>query len=521
MKQILLIILACAAMISFNACSDSDYTDRYPDPSKTSNVSCEKLMTGIFQAGNTYTLSSYYRYFTFETQQIGKFAQTMGFTNEKGMYLGMGESYNNDRWKNFYNVLTQYRLLEYTYNNLPEDEKSDYEVFVLLSTIYLYDHLQQIVDLWGNVPFSEAGYLAITGDVANSYPSYETAESIYETMLDELQNINTKLASMTNLSTLTSTYLTTQDYINGGDLSLWRKYANSLRLRMALRVSENGSLTSKGKSVINEILSDPSTYPVIENNNENTIIQTAGYGIDFKVLDEIREGFESWAGQCNRASATMVTNLTGDPRLDIIYDKNGSGQYIGMNTTETEAEQTINFNKGDYYSAVDTATFSRNEEMPGVIMTAAEVDFIKAEAFQKGYASGDAKAAFEAGVKHSIELYYEINATATYRTPTTAPSNTEIAAFAASKWDAYPSKEIAIGTQKWLHFSLLQMVQAWSDIRRTDIPALFFQVDNATADCPNVPDRLRYPTDEKNSNPIKYAEVQANDTYYNKLFWAK
>ena len=121
MKQILLIILACAAMISFNACSDSDYTDRYPDPSKTSNVSCEKLMTGIFQAGNTYTLSSYYRYFTFETQQIGKFAQTMGFTNEKGMYLGMGESYNNDRWKNFYNVLIiiyrrmRNRTMKYSY----------------------------------------------------------------------------------------------------------------------------------------------------------------------------------------------------------------------------------------------------------------------------------------------------------------------------------------------------------------------------------------------------------------------
>ena len=104
--------------------------------------------------------------------------------------------------------------------------------------------------MWGNIPFKEAGYLGITGDIAGSYPSYDKAEDLYKMMLDDLKEINTKLAGMTSLSTLTSTYLKAQDYINKGDLNIWRKYANSLRLRMALTIADQGTMTDEGRSII-------------------------------------------------------------------------------------------------------------------------------------------------------------------------------------------------------------------------------------------------------------------------------
>lgn len=524
MKHIFSILLSCAALLAFNACSDQEYIDKYPDPSKTSTVSCEKLMTGVFKAGYDYTMPSYARYFCFETQQIGRFAQIMGFINSTGRYQGMGETYNNNRWKNFYDVLTQFRMLEYTYGNLGEADKADYEVFVLLAKVFVYEQLQQVIDLWGDAPFTEAGYLGITGDVKSSYPAYEGAEALYKMMLDDLKAINSRLAGMNNLSALTTTYLGAQDYINKGDLLKWRKYANSLRLRMAMRLSSNGSLSSEGRSVINEILSDPAAYPVVDNNDETVKILADADG--FKVLDGIREGFESWGGQCNRASQTMLSALSGDPRLDILYEKNAEGIYAGLDTHDAEADQQKLFDRqtaegGNYYSAVDTATFSRNESFPGILMTAAEVSFIKAEACQKGYVQGDAQAAFEKGVRESIAFYYQLNSTATYREPTDAPSSSDIAAFATAKWSAYSSKEEAIATQKWLHFGLVQMLEAWNEVRRTGIPALYFQTDNASASCPEVPARLKYPTDEKNNNRANYETVMANDTYYTKLFWAK
>ena len=65
MKHILS-IMAGAALLTLAACSDSDYTDRYTDPSKTTTVACDKLMTGIFYAGNDYTYATYYRLWTFD-----------------------------------------------------------------------------------------------------------------------------------------------------------------------------------------------------------------------------------------------------------------------------------------------------------------------------------------------------------------------------------------------------------------------------------------------------------------------
>ena len=80
---------------------------------------------------------------------------------------------------------------------------------------------------------------------------------------------------------------------------------------------------------------------------------------------------------------------------------------------------------------------------------------------------------------------------------------------------------MAIGTQKWLHCGLIDMPEAWSQVRRTGIPALTFPTDNSSSAYPNVFDRLHYPTGERTNNAANYAEVQSTDTYYRKLFWAK
>jgi hypothetical protein len=96
---------------------------------------------------------------------MSKFTQSLGLMNTDGRYEN-SDSYYEDRWENFYNVLTQYRVLENVNNNLKDEDKSDYEVFVLLARIFVYDHLIQVADCWGDVPFSKAGYLAVTGDVA-------------------------------------------------------------------------------------------------------------------------------------------------------------------------------------------------------------------------------------------------------------------------------------------------------------------------------------------------------------------
>ncbi len=524
MRNILSIILVSFMLLTLGACSEIDFESRYPDPSKTSTVSPEKLMTGVFKVGNDYTMPWYWRYFTFETQQIARFAQTLGWVNGNGMYLGMGDTYNDARFKNFYSVLAQYRVQESVISKMEENEKPSYEVFSLLSRIFIYDHLNQIVDLWGDVPFSKACYLPVTSDIASSYASYDKAEDLYKLMLTDLKEINNKLAVLSP-SALTNSQLKAQDYINGGDILKWRKYCNSLRLRIACRASSNGPLTAEARAAMKEIIENPSTYPVVEKNSENIRIEPLKP--DLYRFNEVRDGFESWTGACNRASKVIITNLTGDPRLEVMFDPNREGNYEGIDPLMQASDQDKLFNRptdkgGNFYSAVDTATFSRNADFfPGIIFTASEVDFIKAEAMQKGYVAGDAQGAFEAGVVKSINFHYDLNSKGTYRTPVARPSDENIAKFATNRWNAYTSKEVAIGTQKWLHFSIIQMVQAWSEVRRTGIPALSFIADPSSTTVPNVPSRLLYTTNERNYNTVNYKAVQSKDKYDVKLFWAK
>ena len=83
MKKIYALMLGLAALVAFSACTEDDYASKYLDPSKTTTVTCDKLMTGAFYAGNQNTFNSYWRMYTWDNY-FGKLAQTIGFSNNSG-----------------------------------------------------------------------------------------------------------------------------------------------------------------------------------------------------------------------------------------------------------------------------------------------------------------------------------------------------------------------------------------------------------------------------------------------------
>lgn len=534
MKHIYFTILTCLLVLGVTSCSEDNFSSRYPDPSLAEKATVENLMVGMFNTGNKYTMPWYDRYFTFETQQMGRWSQTLGWLNKSGMYTGMGEGYNENRWINFYKMLAQFRTLENIYNTqLDKTKQEDYEIFLLASKVYLYDHLQQVVDLWGDVPFSKAGYIPLTIDISGSKAPYESAEDLYKFMLADLKVINTKLASA-KITSLVGSLIKSQDFINNGDRTLWQKYCNSLRLRIAARISDNGSLIAEGRAVVKEILENPTLYPLVDNNKENILIDFKApdlQAIENQDPDGIKEGFESWNGQCNRASKIMIETLTKDTidcRLEIMFDKNAEGLYVGMDPLMSETDQQKLFDRdakkgGNYFSAVDSATFSRNNKFPGIIMTASEIDFIKAEAYTKWGITGNAENAFRDGISKSIEFYYYLNNLGEYRTPIKSPAEDPkfLTRFLDKKWNGDSNKVRLIATQKWLHLSNILMVQAWNEVRKTGYPELQFMKDNGSLAVPNPPVRILYPADERKFNTDNYKKVQDKDTRYTKLFWAK
>lgn len=535
MKKIYSYLILLAATFSMGSCADSEYTDKYDNPAETSTASCDKLMTGVFYAGRTYTFNSYWRAWTWDNYSLGVYAQTIGFMNDEGSIYAVSDGYANDRWVNFYNTLTQFRVLEDVYSNLSDQEKTTYSIFKDLAEVFVYDHLSQIVDIFGDCPFEQAGYLYITGDVAGSFPAYDKAEDLYSMMLDRLGELYTSIHKANgNLTAQASAYLPNQDFINEGDLNKWEAYCNSLRLRLAVRVASQGTLTDKGRQVIAEILNG--NLPVVDSNSKGIQLEANGEDTaNFFNPDDLRTGYAD-GGYVN-ASSAMINALTktvteeNDPRLPILYSKNAAGEYKGLDPEhETYGEQKVNVDKPSSeraYSRIDSTTVSYNTEFISPIITASEVAFLKAEAYQKGWANGNAKQAFINGVLYSSQFYFYENeiSPSSEGTKLAYPGDAVITDYATKVWEAASNKEEAIITQKWINFGFIQSSQAWSEIRRTGYPQLYFPVDGGAQLLKQVPNRVKYPASERSNNTSNWnTQVQSmggDDSYYIKLFWAK
>ena len=529
MKKILLLIIGCITVFGTTSCTDDDYTSIYANPAETTTASCEKLMTGVFYAGREYTYNAYWRMYTWDNGIMGTYAQTIGFTNSDGSLYSANDSYANNRWENFYNVLTQFRVLQNVYDKLPENEKNTYTIFYNLAEVFVYDHLSQLIDVFGDVPFEEAGYLAITGDVKSSYPSYDSASELYSMMLDKLGSIYSYINSAQgSLNSLTTAYLPAQDFINKGDLNLWMKYCNSLRLRLAMRVASQGTLAAKGKQVVAEILNGG--LPIIADASETIQVLPDQDGFNYE--ENFRDGYRDHS----RASQAMLDVLCtanslgeNDPRLPIMYSKNSLGEYKGLSTSESYADQQTNTSLPEsqrVYSRIDSTTVIFNKNLRSPIIMAAEVDFMRAEAYQKGWATGDAKQAYVNGMLHSTQFYFGQTAVSesSYGTTMAMPDEADVIAFAHKSWDAAANKEAAILSQKWLNFGYMQPTQAWCEIRRTGYPNLYYPTDANAQILKTLPDRVRYPSSERNNNKTHYeAQVQAmgGDDAYKKVFWAQ
>lgn len=532
MKKIYLFFIGIASLLSFEACSNDSFTGKYEDPSKTTTSTCPKLMTGAFVAGNQYTFNSYWRMYTWENV-FGKYTQTCGFQNNSGSVYYVNDGYIADRWNNFYQVLAQYRQLENIYNNENSEAKNNDKIFKDAAEIYLYDHLSQLVDLFGSVPFSKACYLGITGDVPSSYASYDNDKTLYTNVLSRLGEIYTELKTMKgNMTSLVTSSFTHQDYICKGDINKWMKYCNSLRLRLAIHVSAQGDLTKTGRDAVKEILDG--NLPLVTNLDDEVEVYPDGDGFNYE--EQFRDGFKDINSYASQALVDAMTPFADqkDYRLPIIYVPNAVASYIGMSVSETSAEQDARMNltyAKRYYARLDSATYTANKNFISPIISAAEVYFLKAEAYQNGWATGGtAYDAFLNGVLYSTKFYYKQNSLSatSYGYKGTIPSDNIINAYADRLWNNDTNKLRAIMTQKWIHLGIIQPTQAWTDIRRTGYPSLTYPTDATAQVYTTLPNRVRYPNVEASNNTTNYnaavsamgGKGDASDGYI-KLFWAK
>jgi hypothetical protein len=506
-----------------------DFEESYADPSKVSTTSVEKQFAGFLAANSEYVIPSYWNYFVVLRPTVNRYTQAVGWVNATGQYVP-GGALITDRWNNYYLFLAQYRELESVFNKLSAEEQEEKRIFMITATIYLYDHTQKVIDIHGDIPFTQAGMLSTNnGDYQNSTAAYDDAEVLYNKMLDDLKSFADEL-NMITVTAPIQTGFKSQDFINNGDLSLWKRYCNSLRLRMLTRVSGVASLASRANSEIQSILNDPAIYPVITDNSENIQIEVFSIETNRTInLNSVgfRTGLEDWNG--NLAGKAIIDNMvtSSDPRLRVMFEPgaNAGGTYNGLDPLMPSGQQQQLVDAGNI-AIYNRSTLSRNQYFPGVLINAAEVYFLKAEHYLKSSNNSEAKTAYNEGIEQSVKEYFQFRQISNDNTAgDVAPlDDAEIVTYQSMptvSWDAaatMQNKMDLIATQKWLHYSVVQPLESWAETRRLDLLDLQFEVDN-TNNQKLPPNRWLYAASENTYNTANYNAVKAKDNLSTKLFW--
>ncbi len=521
-KKITYLVFILLSTISLGLVSCEDKLDEdFYNPEKSTQTKIEYHFTQNLLKGNFRLDSGDAWNFAFNS------ANAYSDINVRNSNNGVDEISDpyraNNFWRQYYTVrmapITEMNLL---YEKLDAADKEDYRVYIELGKICGAYKTHHMTDIFGDMPYSDAFKGRVIGEGQELFPKYDTQEAIYDSMLKDLKEAADALKTITLNESQAHKALPTQDLIFHGDLNKWEKFANSLRLRLAIRISNVAP--DKAKPIIKDIIDN---YPLIEDNSDNVVFESVGPD----GLNGVGEGFQlsnrAYQDAYNFgntfASETMMNIMvpSNDPRLPVLFQPNSNGEFVGVpNAPDLQADWVLANGVVDESNVaiINRTTFEQNELVPGVSMTAAEVAFLKAEAILKGFVSGDAKNEYEKGIRLSIEFYYGIrNLNTSFSMP--EPDAAVINTFLETEPVAFNNTLEQVYTQKWIHLGTFFPFESWAEFRRTGIPHVPDYLANGSVVARPV--RFLYPTDEASFNSDNYAKVSGKDTFYNNVWWDK
>jgi hypothetical protein len=360
------------------------------------------------------------------------------------------------------------------YNIANEKEIDSYKGVSLILQSLMY---QQLTDIYGDIPFSEA--VSARAEEAVLQPAYDAQRDVYMGIITKLKEANT-LLSANDLPSIKG------DIIHNGDLENWRKFGNSLLLRVYMRLSNVEPQIARDG--IKEIAENPSAFPVINSNAENTTLTYLANNPNVFPLSEA-SGYRVGSFNEYRMSETLELLMKDldDPRMRVWFNptsnsvNEGTAEWAGMLNGVVDGT-AYSYKGGDkFLSKFSDMFFFEPNSVEGMIMMHSEVEFIFAEAAQRGWISSDAKTHYENGIKSNFE-YWGVDLPADYL---------ERAGV------AYDDNLETIMTQKWLALFYIDY-QGFCEFKRTGYPDVIVPGPDAFYD--TYPSRFIYPSNEQAAN---------------------
>ena len=374
--------------------------------------------------------------------------------------------------------------------------------------------MQRVTDVYGPIPYSKIGV-----DGAIQAP-YDSQKDIYMKMFEELDSAIEQLTERQTQSISPNT-----DLIYGGDLMRWIKLANSIKLRMAMRIVYAEPTIAKTRA--EEAVSH--SIGVMTSNADNAVLKT--FGVDGNPLN-VAIKFNA-GDHRSVADMTAYMNAYGDPRRAAYFEPSG---FTGVDYSGYRSGISI----GGESEFIKYSLIKISRDTPLQWMNAAEVAFLKSEGALRGWNMGgeSAKTLYEQAVALSFEQWgvtgvdtYLANNTGTpngYTDPVGTYTYSSRLTDVTVMWDetaAFEKKLERIIVQKWLANYLLGH-EAWADRRRTGYPRMIPVVVNnsqglLTDDA--TPRRMPYPAQEAVTNKKNYDEalvmLRGSDNIATRLWW--
>ncbi len=420
------------------------------------------------------------------------YSESAGYSwyNDEFLYLASSSTFYDQIFNNAYLLaLKQYQKLE----DLEGEEYAAYQAIGKIMKSYTF---QILVDFYGDIPYFNA-----LGGSATTNPSYDDAQVIYDDLIVQLTAAIDLLnqAEENELSVIPGD----DDAMFGGDLTSWKQFANTVKLRILTResdVKDNGYISAELDVIAAEgsgfIEADVEINPGYQNLTDKQNPYWESFGAD-------PAGTRTMTYLATPASDFIIAYLqnTNDPRIDTLFEEPETG-HLGV-------PQGIFAENSVYHSDLVSnlgAGLLKGPDQSSIIFTLAELYFDAAELALKNF-GGDPELLYENGVVASFEtLGLKASDAVTYM----AQGKPNIT------YSSSPNKLEAIITQKWLATLGLTAEQSWFDHTRTGFPVGV----PVSQEAPGLkrPVRLSYPASEVGGNSLNIPSQP--DVYSTKIFWA-
>ncbi len=550
------------AVFGLSSCSDKVYEEINTDPTKADHVNAaSQLSYAELQIFGDMNYVDVHRLYTFAfTQHLMGCWNT---TNYGGQHR-MDDNEMSRPWNNLYAGAIR-NLTDGIEQTQKDPSLVNVNAALRIFRVYVGSLL---ADYYGDVPLKEAGLGYLTG---NSQPKYDTQEELYKFFFSELK----EAASLFDIQANTIS----SDPIYGGNIDKWKTFANSLRLRYAMRISDVLPDLAKKEfaaALADGVMAGASDNACVKHMNvtysfgqesyrdfRGNAMSKYFYGNDpannpsyicetfWKQLYDNKDprttlicrfyidDFMSSTSADGRIDMTeaMIATQEANPEAAVIsliapgefsWDNwptytEIAGSPLALRIAEIQgAHPDYNPGSNPRWMKPKLANNFLRSDNPGVVMTYAEVCFLRAEAAVLGWTGDNAKSYYEEGIREAMNILSDYYGCA-------GVSDADYAAYIAQPaidfGASQEQQKMQINTQAWiLHFH--NPAEAWANLRRSDYPRLKApNTKNPLIDGAEIPVRLCYPQKEETYSKDAYEAAKARVTtgysWHAPLWWDK